>query len=87
MAPSTWRPPWLETMTPATPVVHGPPRVVGAQDPFQEDGEPGDLPQSGQVVPGPRGIGEDFAEVLEGARPGAPSGSPPIASRNTGSLK
>src|SRR5208283_3965499 len=37
-------------------VVHGPPRVVGVQDAFQEDGQPSVLTQVGEVVPGARRV-------------------------------
>ena len=47
-------------------LVHGPPRVVGGQDAFQEDGQPGVLTQVGQVVPGARRVRIDRADILDG---------------------
>ena len=67
--PSSWRPPWLETITPATPCIYGPPRIVGMQHAFHQHRQPRRLAEPAQVVPGARGVGEDLAEILECSQP------------------
>ena len=46
-------------------VVDGLPGVVGVQDALQDDRQAGRCAELRQVGPGPRGVGEDLAEVFE----------------------
>ena len=46
-------------------LVHGPPRVVGVQDPLTSTGSRVDWTEPAEVVPGARRVGENLAEVFE----------------------
>ena len=64
IAPSSCRPPWLETITPDAPWSRALARRRGAGS-LDEDRQPGRLAEPFEVGPGARGVGEDPGEVIE----------------------
>ena len=63
IAPSTWRPPWLETTIPSRPRRDRLAGVVDVLDALDQDRQRGQLAQPGEVVPGQRGVDVDAEEV------------------------
>ena len=49
IAPSTWRPPWLETITPSMPSATARRGVVGVEDSLEHDRERRALAQEREV--------------------------------------
>ncbi len=65
IAPSTWRPPWLETTIPSMPRATASRASSTCWMPLSEYRQRGQLAQPAEVVPGQRGIDVD-AEVVAG---------------------
>ena len=78
MAPSTWRPPWLDTMIPSIPAPAARRASRRMQDALENDRAVPVIPCERQVIPGQRAVAEDHAcHNFRIAAPGSAELAPP----------